>query len=765
MLLLLVGNANTTQGPTYDGKYGSGVYGSGAYGATFYQPGSITDPQTVGAPTATFTPRITPASINDPTTIATPTLSANWRLVPDTLNDTDVPGGPTITAAYGITPASISDPETVGVPDVSAHAYITVDTIADPETIATPDAEAGNGGTPDTITDAETFDPPTAVFAPAPPFPDDIADPETLGTPGAAFHASLIAPVGITDPQAIGAPGKTFRPFYNGAYGSGSYGYGIYQGMTVGYDGINDGETVGQPSLTLPPPVPTNIVLPLGITDTETVGEPTATKPGATNLIYGAGTYGDGTYFGTTPTTPQDNIAYGAGTYGYGVYYGLSEPSPPLPPIFVDVMAPPRPPLHILGIGPWSSHISWCGAPNYGVPPGNWPARPVLALPATTSKSFTLRLGVGSEARLEMSFSRGGAIILEEMDTDLWWRRKDPRTQRLEMVGRFNVSHLDLATSDTGISCSVQLDDYQTILGARLVLKYLNPTATPPTSMWDIGTSVSSIIGWALPDNTGLDLTEAKGPGASDIGTLTQPFDLAPGTSIDDLMDNLLPISTKKWEWWIDTPLDTNLPPRLRLVAGERGTDRGVTLFDVGKGPTPIASWTRNGAEGDYANTIYYSGGTKAGQNNSGGVVEDIPAQVAQYGQRDKADGNSSVDGGDATVLRLRANAMLEKLADRRPSFTINLRQGFWRGRHHIDIGDTITLVLRMGKELIHDKYRVSEINVNIDDLGLEDVTLHLGRLPVSADPRSKRSPFIRLIKYLQTYVPPDRSMDLPTAD
>jgi len=554
---------------------------------------------------------------------------------------------------------------------------------------------------------------------------------------------------------------------YSGAYSTGDYGVGPYQGLYFSPDGIIDTTALADPAIYSLPPVPDNLLLPLGIIDGEELGFPTAPNFGATNYNYGAGIYSEGPYFGDplTPTddNPTDNPKYGIGTYGYGKYYGVAVPNPPagsIPP-FNDISGRVTPPLHIIGVGPHSSKIVWCGAPNYGIDPGSYPARPALALPPATSKGFTLRLNEPSEARVDLAFQRGSAILLEEMDTDLWWRRKDPRTGLLEMIGRFNVAHLSVAASDTGLTCNAQLVDYRTLLSERMIMRYLHPFHLPyPETMWDKGTPVMEIIKWIVPTNTGLDLSELD---TYDLGKTTWAYDLPPGTLVSDAFDNLEAVSPHRWEWWIETPVDIHLAPKLRFLIGERGLDNGVVLFDHGTGPTPIASWTRTAASDDYANSLYFTGGTGGGDGKDavGGTIVRLTADIERYGQHDAQDGTSSI-GGNVGLIRLRALRKLQKLSDRRPSYTIGLKRGFWRGRSHIDVGDTVTVFLRMGKELLQDKYRVSEINVDIDDNNDEDVTMILGRLPVSADPRSKRSPNARIIRYLRNYNAPPGSTNVP---
>lgn len=567
---------------------------------------------------------------------------------------------------------------------------------------------------PDSVIDAETVGSPTGPIK-ITANPDSVTDPETLGDPTGPI---IVTPVSIIDTDTVGAPT-------------------IEQEITAYPDGITDTDTVSDPTSAYPP-----IGYPDSITDPETLGAPEAT-------------------YGLAVTEPcAGNLYYGIGDYNCDIYWGWLLPDRDIPPLFADTVAF-GPPMHILGIGPWSPRIQWRGIPNRGINAGQLPARPALALPPATSKGFTLRLNEGSEARTDIAMRRGDAVIIDEMDTDLWWRRKDPRTGTLEMIGRFNCNNIELATSDTGVNQSAQWEDYSTVLGARLILKYLTPNAPKnPTTMWDTDTLVTDILAWALPTNLGLDLSEVSGPTPYPLGGISQPYHLPLGTEIATLMDNLEALSRNDWEWWIETPADVNKAPKLRFILGTRGQDKGVTLFDVGSGPSPIASWIRNGAADNYANNLHYYT-SDDGTNPGGGVVEAIPAEIEQFGERD-AEVGASFMGGDLGQIRKGAEKKLKKLSDRTPTYTITLAQGYWRGREHIDIGDTVRIILRLGKELINAQYRITEINVDIDDNNLENVTLTLGKPKPSADPRSRRSPVMRMLRTLKNYTPPPGNTDPP---
>jgi hypothetical protein len=561
---------------------------------------------------------------------------------------------------------------------------------------------------PDGATDPETLDEPTVSALPT---PAGIADGEALGTPDLTFVPGAVGPDGVVDPDTLGAPSLDLVLAYTGDYGSGPYGAGVYSGAVGG-------------------------VTPDSVTDPDTTGTPAVGSEGP----------------------PVDNPTYGTGTYGYGTYPGFTPAAGEALPLF-----PPAPTrigtaLHLLAIGPFNGYVNWRGAANYKIRPGRLPARPTLSLPNAQTKSFTLRLNEPAEARCEFGLARSDAIIVDEMVTDLWWRRKDPYTGQLEMIGRFNASHVDITRTDTGLNLSCQFEDYRQVLGDRLILRYLHPTLDPPTTMWDVGTKVTDVLAWALPKNTGIDLSAVTGASPVDLGELTQIYHLPLGTTIDDMMTSLAAVSPKPWEWWVDTPTDVNAAPKLTFTVGQRGADKGVTLFDYGAGPTPIANWTRRAASDQYANSLFYSG-------SEGGVAITYDAQILEYGQRDAQDGNNSLKG-DIKAIMAAADQRLRQLADRRPTFTVTVKPGWWRGRAHVDVGDIVRIEILLGEELVSERYRVSEIQCDIDATGVETVTFTFGNPLPSGNPRSKKSPLARLVRKLKTYqAPPGSDRDVGLGD
>lgn len=649
-----------------------------------------------GSPTS-----VAPGGISETGTVGAPTVGTGGGGTPVSSgygagNYSAGVYGPTVATA---TPTTLTNTGTVGAPTLTFTFAVTPTSISDSGTVGQP-AVTPTWVAPDPILDPSTVgNPNTATGYTV--IADTIDDTGTVGTPATTFTAAAITPTGVTNTGTVGSPAVNFSPAATN-YSAGSYGAGSYGGLT-------------------------NAVIPDTIGDPETVGDPSASgggsSPGDPGTGYGSGPYGAGSYQGSIATPG------GAATWEQ--------------PTFTD-------PLHLLGIGPWNPTQAWRGAPNYGIGAGRAPARPHLQLPGVQSKSFTLRLNDSSEASASLQFPGNAAVIVEEMATDLWWRRRDPRTGTLEIIGRFNTANNDLGRgTDGAVSSSLQFVDYRTLLGNRLVLKYLN--AVVAESMWAKATPVTQIMRFAVPTNMGIDLTAIDDDTL--LGNTTAPFSLPPSNSIADTFTALLAISEKAWEWWVDTPDDVTAAPKLMFAVGQRGANKGVTLVDLGAGPTPIASWTMRASSDAYANTIYFQGG-------QGGVVSTMPSQVALYGERDTQDSSSSVlatkdANGQPAALIYAARKRLETLADRRPTFTIVLRNGFWRGRSHIDIGDTVAVRIKLGGELMAYSYRVTELQVDIDSVGVETVTLTLGKPLASRDPRSRNAPLTKVIRKLRDYVDP----------
>lgn len=629
--------------------------------------------------------------------------------------------------ANPVTMLSIAVPIALDAPTADFAPSAPADGVAVPIALDAPTAAVDAGpATPTEISVPIALDDPSALYtAPAAALTDGVVLPVALDAPTAAFDAAT-APTEITVPVALDPPTSLYTA-----------------PATDLTDGVVLPIALDAPSAAFDATAtPNGIPLAIGLDApdaataafdallTDGLALPIALDPPDALVL---------SYIETTVASL--NVAIGLGAPQAD---RTSDARQFVPPIVPDLPFLRRPvPFHLMAIGAANSGIEWRGAPNYGIVANtSIPSRPTLQLPEAQSKSFTLRLNAPSEARADHQVERQDAIVIQELVTDLWWRRRDPVRNVVEVIGRFNADNVDLSSSATGVQLSATWVDYRGLLEDRLVLKYLDVVNSE--SMWAAGTQVTEILRFAIPDNAGIDLANIAVGTAFALGVTKQPFELPPGTPISEVMTNLLAISPQPWEWWVDMPDNDGERPKLMFALNERGSDNGVTLFDIGSGSSPIENWTMQTAGDAYANAIYYVGGT-------GGVVFQIDADIARYGQRDATDSDSSL-AGNVTLIEAAAQKRLLKLADRTPTWTLTLRTGFWEGRSHIDLGDWVSVHIRLGNELLSGKHRVTEIQADIDSSGLERVNLVLGTPRPAKDPRSRNSAVARLVRRLKNY-------------
>jgi hypothetical protein len=424
---------------------------------------------------------------------------------------------------------------------------------------------------------------------------------------------------------------------------------------------------------------------------------------------------------------------YGALAYGSGRYGGADTVGAPYPP------AADRPAIaqHILGVGPWAAGVHWKASPNYGlVPSAGYPSQAVLPLATAglQAASFTLRRTKASEARVELNQPRGSSLVVEEMVTDLWWIRRDPRVGITESIGRFNADAVDASMTDGRLSTAATFVDYRGMMEGRLVTLGLAIVG------WGAGTSVTQIMRDAkmFPEDMLCDLSALTNV---DLGVTEQPLKYDLPIPCTEAIGRLQAVSPP-FDWGFETPLVRGTRPTLKLWPGSRGTNRGVTLVDDGSSFGPIRTWRMRTNREDFANYIYFVGANDLAKDAT------TTETHARTGQRD-AVGNDP-DKILAAEVQHAADRMLLDRNVRLAAWDVTLAPGFWRGRSHIDVGDTVRLIIHLGADRLDYIGFVEEITVRVSANGPEEVSLTLGWGYPSADPQSKLHPIAKIVKELR---------------
>jgi hypothetical protein len=173
------------------------------------------------------------------------------------------------------------------------------------------------------------------------------------------------------------------------------------------------------------------------------------------------------------------------------------------------------------------------------------------------------------------------------------------------------------------------------------------------------------------------------------------------------------------FDWEIDANMAFN------LFYPHRGTDRGLVLTygrDVVAVTTTINPDT-------YANAVYFTGS----------MPITLPVEVAvstfppEIGRWDMQKSNPSLVRADTV-----AEQAAEALADAStlvPTLSITLRADVWNP-YTLWLGDTVRAIVQTGRLDIDVHERVMEIDVSLDDDGVETVALALGTAPARLSDR-----------------------------
>lgn len=421
---------------------------------------------------------------------------------------------------------------------------------------------------------------------------------------------------------------------------------------------------------------------------------------------------------------------YGAGPYGEGRYGGANLIEPILP----EADRRPHPAQHLLGIGPWAENVQWKAANYKLTPTASYPAVAVLSLSSVqvTSCSVTLRRTEPSDARVDITQPRGRALLVEEMVTDLWWERRDPLSLVNEPIGRFNADAVSTSLTGDRLTTSATFVDWRGVLEDRL-----EDQPPVPATGWPAATRVTDILAAVIPTNMQLDLTELS---TVDLGVTTWPLEYAPPITVTDVIDKLRVVSPP-FDWAIEPGPARGDRPRLRLWPGSRGSNRGVTLIDAGDGLGSITTWRRRTNARDYANWVYFQGANLS-------QVAYTRDTYIPTGQRDAVGNDAGLISAD--VVQNAADKMLAERQRRLAAWDIELAPGFWRGRSHIDLGDSVRVIVRLGDELIDETHTVEEISVELSADGYEQVSLALGWGTPSTNPQSRLYSTAQILKQLR---------------
>ena len=178
-------------------------------------------------------------------------------------------------------------------------------------------------------------------------------------------------------------------------------------------------------------------------------------------------------------------------------------------------------------------------------------------------------------------------------------------------------------------------------------------------------------------------------------------------STIDDIADR---------EYGFDWDIDSSLAFKMYYPI------RGNYVPFVAQYPGNVSTFTRS------IDTTYYANSVRAIGTNSGVTVTSITS-ASDIGTRAEGRWDYVEGGGDADstaeVLSL-ARGILADRAALIPSYELRMKAGSF-DPSECWIGDTIRVVIKIGRLNVNTVYRIQRINFDIGDSGEEDITVSVG--------------------------------------
>jgi hypothetical protein len=314
-------------------------------------------------------------------------------------------------------------------------------------------------------------------------------------------------------------------------------------------------------------------------------------------------------------------------------------------------------------------------------------------LTAAKGRKLTARLASPSEASFTIDGRHEEALMIDERRTDLLVYRDAVKVFR----GRVGAGQ-DQAGTDRHTVSPVTALDYRAVLDPRLIHTALTFTGVD-----------QSAIAWALitdtQGRTGGNLGITRGLGQTTGILRDRTYE--DGKSVGELITQLSEVSNGfDWDITPDLAFDVHYP--------QRGTDRGVVLDYRGT----VKGFSRT--PGQYANVVRVSGADG---------VAPVVREVADLASRPEGRVEAQFGFPDVTqgaTLAQKADRLLAELSAAEPSYTVKLKT--WGGPGDLWLGDPVQLVVRSGRLDELSVRRVVEVDVDINNSGVETVKVSLGQ-------------------------------------
>lgn len=353
---------------------------------------------------------------------------------------------------------------------------------------------------------------------------------------------------------------------------------------------------------------------------------------------------------------------------------------------------------------------------------GPWFGGPHHPLSQATGRKITLQLNDSSSCSFELDGLDPVAGQVAELVTDVHALREDVVGAPRDRVFRGRVG----PTSDTldGKRHAVSLTawDYREVL-ARRILWSDSPRTFP---LYDQGAIVSAMVADTQARAGGNLGMTVVGAVTGQLRDRIYDAGKSIGAEIQALSEAI-----GGFDWEVEAPSQSAL--ELRIHYPTKGTNRAVVLS---YGDQLVQRVQRTVDPGQFRNAVRGTGRAPDRPENPPpdfpDPVEPTPVElVADSATSGPAGRWEGAEGTDMTTTGGLADRTAWLLAEGeaiRPTYTVTLHRGAWRGRNHIDTGDTVRLRVRSGRLAVDTALRVHTITIPVEDDGREGpVELSLG--------------------------------------
>lgn len=339
---------------------------------------------------------------------------------------------------------------------------------------------------------------------------------------------------------------------------------------------------------------------------------------------------------------------------------------------------------------------------------GPWRTGPEVSLDGARGKKLTVRRGTGGGSS-ELGFELGGrdraAAVINEGEWDAWLFHNG------EPLWRARIGPSQESGSATKQSLQMTALDYRDLLARRLLV---GPTvqwtnADPADASWQVLTEEQSRPGSHLGIVRG---TTRKG------GVVATTVKAEPGQPVRQTLDTLAGLDDGA-DWDL-TPTYTDSTPGFRYDwwAPTRDQINGAVIVKLGHA---AVSYTRAVEFGAYANSVRVTG-----QAPEGGGDAPAPLRLDATDMTSRPEGRfdiaESTEQSTTAALQARAKALLTERQVVPVTYSCVLRRGWWQGKRHLWVGDTVRWICRIEYEDDGGLYLFRDVDVvlPVEEMGLE---------------------------------------------